>query len=341
MVFPTSFTSALLLLVLSFLCFSIWPNLYKRSERRWRFELFSLDFSIGAILMALLTAYTLGTLGSEMSFTDRMLVAGRAQSVWMIGAGTVFALGNMLLLPAITLLGMACAFAISYGTAVAVTAIVHIGHSHPLLLCGALACLLLCIASGVIAAGWATSSPAKLSAASRYKAGRVTAVTLAVLSGLALGGMQFVLKLDADPEFGPGPYASILMLALGILISTPALIFFFINIRITGEVIKFKLYTQGGVKPHFPGFLSGAIWASGTASVLVALSTLEDQAPSAPLLFLLPVSSVVVCILLGLFRWKEFSAPPPRAWLFGSIVSFAVGCALIAYGLGRWHLFSS
>ena len=333
MVFPTSLASALLLLLVSFLCFSIWPNLYKRSERRWRFELFSLDFSLGAILLALLTAYTLGALGPEMSFTDRMLIAGRAASVWVIGAGMVFTLGNMLLLAGITLLGMAPAFAASFGTAIALTAAIYIGRPHPLLLCGAIACLLLCVVSGLMAGR--ISQPVKQPAARNQRAGPVAAMSLAVLSGLALGGLQYVLKGTADPEFGIGPYASILMLATGILISTPALNFFFTNIRVTGSPISLKLYFQGGLQRHVPGFVSGAIWAIGALAVLLALNTAADQAPSALLVFVFPVSSVVVCILLGLFKWKEFPASRPRSWLLLSIISFAAGCAFLGSGLPK------
>lgn len=332
MVFPTSFASAVLLLLLSSFSFSIWPNLYKRSERKWRFEFFSLDFSLGAILLALLTAYTLGTLGPEMSFTDRMLIAGRAASVWVIGAGVVFALGNMLFLASITLLGMAPAFAASFGTAIAITAAIYIGRSHPLLLSGAVACLLICVVFGLMA-GRTVSLPLKQSAARNQRSGPVAAMSLAVLSGLALGGLQYVLKGTADPEFGIGPYASTLMLAIGVLIATPALNFFFTNIRLTGSPISFKLYVQGGLQRHVPGFVSGAIWTLGTLAVLVALSTAADHAPSALLVFLFPVSSVIVCILLGLFRWKEVPASRPRTWLFLSIVSFAAGCAFIGYGL--------
>ena len=84
-----------------------------------------------------------------------------------------------------------------------------------------------------------------------------------------------------------------------------------------------------------PGFISGAIWAIGTAALLVALSTAADQAPSALFVFAFPVSSVIVCILLGLFKWKEFPASRPRSWLLLAIVSFAAGCAFIGFGLAR------
>ena len=50
--------------------------------------------------------------------------------------------------------------------------------------------------------------------------------------------------LTADPEFGPGPYATILMLCLGLVVATPCLNFFFMHIKITGEPIGFRSYLQ-------------------------------------------------------------------------------------------------
>ncbi len=335
MVVPTSFASAVLLLALAFFCFSLWPNFYRASERRWRFEFFSLDFSIGAILVAIVTAYTLGTLGPEMSFTDRMLIAGRAASVWVLGAGVVFALGNILLLASISLLGMAPAFAVSFGTATAVIAVIYLGRSHPLLLGGALACLVFCIICGLIGARSVVQKVVKQAASGNREAGRLTATSLAIASGLVLGGLQFVLRLTSDPEFGPGPYASILMLALGLLLSTPAFIFFFINIRLTGAPARFRPFAQGGLTKHVPGFVSGAIWAVGTLALLATLSTPGDQAPGRALIFLFPVSSGIACMLLGLFKWKELATGGPRSWLLLATLSFAAGCVFTAYGFGK------
>ena len=101
MVLPTTWLSALFFLVLSFICLGSWANTFKASGSRWRFELFSIDFAVGALIFSLLAAYTLGTLGADLGFSDRMLVAGRTNQALGIAAGALFALGNMLLLAAV------------------------------------------------------------------------------------------------------------------------------------------------------------------------------------------------------------------------------------------------
>jgi glucose uptake protein len=110
--------SVLLLLALSLLCLGLWPNLFKKSGSQWRFELFYFDFAVGALLLSVIAAFTFGSLGSEMAFSDRMLVAGRSAQVWAIGAGFLFNLGNMLLVAGASLLGISGAFPLGIGLAV-------------------------------------------------------------------------------------------------------------------------------------------------------------------------------------------------------------------------------
>ena len=100
MVLPTTYISALLLLVLSFICLGSWVSTFKLAGPRWRFELFCIDFAIGAAALSAIAAFTLGSLGSDLGFTDRMLVAGHLAQVFLIAAGFIFNLGNMLLLAA-------------------------------------------------------------------------------------------------------------------------------------------------------------------------------------------------------------------------------------------------
>ncbi|HZS55557.1 MAG TPA: hypothetical protein VFA65_14245, partial [Bryobacteraceae bacterium] len=125
MILPVSHTSALLLLIASLICLGCWVNTFKAAGPRWRFELFSIDFSIGAVFLVVLAAFTLGTLGSDLGFSDRILVAGRTAQGLAIIAGGVFNLGNMLLLAAVSLLGITTAFPLSVGVALIVSSCLH------------------------------------------------------------------------------------------------------------------------------------------------------------------------------------------------------------------------
>jgi len=55
MILPTTYTAALLLGIVSMLCWGSWANTFKLT-RKWRFELFYFDYAFGVFLAALLAA---------------------------------------------------------------------------------------------------------------------------------------------------------------------------------------------------------------------------------------------------------------------------------------------
>jgi glucose uptake protein len=334
MVLPTSYASAFILLLLSLLCFSFWPNLYKALEALWRFELFSLDFAFGAILFSLVVAFTFGVLGREMSFTDRMLVAGRSAEVWIIGAGILFAFGTMMLLASITLLGIAGAFPLVFGLLGAIIAALHFSSLHPVLLSIGMLCMLLCIALALLANNARILAARKSLSASRQNA-HIKGAILTVLSGLAFGGVEAVLRVTSDPEFGPGPYATLLMLSIGMVLSTPAFDFFFVNIKTVGDPIRINHYKFGSLRQHAVGFASGAIWALGALFVMLAMSYTGDHVINPALILIVPFISVLLCAWLGRRRWREFASAPQSAktWLMASLASFTLGLVVIGLGL--------
>ena len=77
MILPATYLSALLLLVVSMICWGSWANTFKLTGEKWRFEFFSYDFAIGLLLGAVIAAFTFGTLGSELTFSDRLMIAGK------------------------------------------------------------------------------------------------------------------------------------------------------------------------------------------------------------------------------------------------------------------------
>ena len=130
MILPTTYGSTLLLLLVSFVCWGLWINTFKLAGPRWRFELYSIDFAVGVALVSLLAAFTLGSLGSDLAFSDRLLVAGRASQAFVMGAGFLFNLGNMLLLAAVSLLGISGAFPIAIGLAVIISSMLLFGGTN-------------------------------------------------------------------------------------------------------------------------------------------------------------------------------------------------------------------
>jgi membrane protein implicated in regulation of membrane protease activity len=183
-VVPTTYTASLLLLLLSLVCFSIWPSLYRSYKGSWRFELFSLDFAIGGLLLGILAAATLGTLGPEMTFSDRLLIAGRQAEIWVMGTGFVLAFANLLLLASITLLGISVAVPIAFGMAAVLTALSHY-LSSPLrpLMAIAICLLLACVVVAVGIERTLIKGPKRPASLANQRSQRTKGRILAILAG--------------------------------------------------------------------------------------------------------------------------------------------------------------
>ncbi len=117
MVLPHTYVAALLVTILSMICWGSWANTQKLVGK-WRFELFYFDYSFGVLVAAVIAAYTFGTLGFDgFLFTDDLMRAGRRNMAYGFGAGVIFNLANMLLVAAISVAGLAVAFPVGIGLA--------------------------------------------------------------------------------------------------------------------------------------------------------------------------------------------------------------------------------
>ncbi len=120
MILPQSYPAVLFLMVLSLVCLGSWATTFKFAGK-WRFELFYFDFAVGLFLAAVLYAFTVGNFGFDgFNFLDDLQHAGKRQ--WMYGflAGLIFNLGNMLLMAAVSVMGISLAFPMTAGIALLV-----------------------------------------------------------------------------------------------------------------------------------------------------------------------------------------------------------------------------
>lgn len=60
-----SYALAIILCFVTMLCWGSWANTQKLAQKSWRYELFYWDYVIGIVLMSLIFAFTLGSLGSQ------------------------------------------------------------------------------------------------------------------------------------------------------------------------------------------------------------------------------------------------------------------------------------
>src|ERR1051326_8980770 len=115
MILPQSQLAVLLVAILGVICLGLWSSAYKLSNK-WRFELFYVDFAIGALVAVLIYAFTVGNLGFDgFSVMDDISRASKRSWVFAVAAGVVFNLGNLFLTAALSIAGMSVAFPIAVG----------------------------------------------------------------------------------------------------------------------------------------------------------------------------------------------------------------------------------
>ena len=110
---------AIMFTFLAMLGWGSWANTTKLVDnKRWPFQLFYWDYSIGLVLFSLALGLTFGSTGNQgQSFFANLSQAETSFILDAFIAGVVFNIGNLLLVAAIDLAGMAVAFPIGVGIA--------------------------------------------------------------------------------------------------------------------------------------------------------------------------------------------------------------------------------
>jgi len=288
----------------------------KMRAGRWRFELFYFDFALGA--MALVCGLTFGNLGFDgFSLTDDFIRAGKRQWLYGFLAGVLFNLGNMLLVAAISITGLAAAFPLAAGFTLAVLAVSPGKTANwPLAITG---CVLV-VAAMVV--DWAALKS------------RMKPVLLCAASGLVMAAFFPMLGWAREGEVGLGPYALAVLVSAGMLFSTFVYNLFFMNLPVEGEPLELPEYFKGGLAVHRAGLLGGAVWCAGTvANFVVAGSPIESQ-PASAASYAMAQGGPLIAALWGLLVWKEFAgAGPVKARMWLGLVLFAAGLAVLSVAL--------
>ena len=113
-------------MLVSMLCWGSWANTQK-IDKRWRFELFYWDYTWGLLICALLFGLTVGNKNptSPDSFFQNIHNASLRSLLDAFLGGAIFNLGNLLLVAAISVAGMAVAFPIGAGLALVIGAVIN------------------------------------------------------------------------------------------------------------------------------------------------------------------------------------------------------------------------
>lgn len=316
MILPASYTAVLILLIAGMLGWGLWANMFKAAGGKWRFELFYFDFAIGLLVVSAIIALTAGSLGFDgFSFVDDLQLAGKRQDLWAFAGGIVFNLGNMLLLSAVSITGMALAFPAGMGCAVIVAALwnfaLNPGGNTALTFAGAIVLVGAIVFAVLSYRSWSAAVVLRAqkenpTAKPRRRKSSSKAVVLSLVGGVMLGSFPPLIQMGSAEENGLGPYSLSFIFAVGVVFSTFVFNLFFMNLPVQGKPIEMGEYFRANLQKHGLGVLGGAIWYVALIASLIAARA-QGAAHVGPRVgYALEQGGVVVAALCGLFVWREY-----------------------------------
>jgi glucose uptake protein len=320
---PQTYPIALFLMTLSMLCWGSWANTQKITGN-WPFELYYLDYTFGLLICSVIFGLSLGQIvpSSPDSFFLNLRAASQ-RSLWLAFAGgAVFSVGNILIVAAISIAGMAVAFPIGAGLALVLGAILNYivaPAGNPLLIFSGIA--LVCIA--IVLDALAYRGISQGGASSR------TGILLSFIGGIGAG---LFYPLVAKSLSGPGhlqPYTVNVVFALGAAASALPMIYLLLRRRISGPPLQWKDYLTGTWNVHAWGIVGGLIWGVGTIANFVA-SYVPMIGPATS--FSMGEGNTMISALWGVFVWKEFRGASSRVRLYLALMflCFLLGLTSIA-----------
>jgi len=327
MVIIQSYFVAVLLCVITMLCWGSWANTQKMASRKWAFQLFYWDYALGVLILSLILAFTMGSSGEAGRgfMADLAQADGKAIGSALLG-GAVFNIANLLIVVAINIAGMAVAFPIGIGLALVIGVVVNyvatpLGNPVVLFI-GVILVVLAIVLDAVIYrkhSGGAASGTTK-------------GIAISILGGILMGFFyRFVAASMASdfaaPEAGKlTPYTASVIFAVGLLLSNFVWNTFFMYKPVSGEKATYRDYIKkGDAKLHLTGMLGGAIWSLGMTFSIIA----AEQAGFA-ISYGLGQGATLIAALWGVFIWKEFGkAEGLKGLIAAMFLFFLVGLGLI------------
>jgi len=337
MIIPSTYSVALLLAILTMICWGSWANTQKLSGK-WRFELFYYDYALGMLVMSLILAFTFGSFGSDLSFMDNLMVTGKRQIAFAVVAGIIFNLANMLLVAAITVAGMSVAFPVGIGLALVIGVIwsylLNPQGNPYLLFGGALIVVFAIIVDALAYSRYAKDNAPPPPPGKKKRQASVSAqgIILSLISGLLMGSFYPLIEFSKEGDLALGPYTIGVLFSLGVFFSTFLFNLYFMNLPVQGERVFFSHYFRGTSKQHMLGLVGGAIWCIGGVSNFVAASTPAHVNIGPAVSYALGQGATLISALWGLFYWQEFKNPSPKVkqLLMLMLALFVVGLALVS-----------
>ena len=332
MVAIQSYPLAVIMCFVTMLCWGSWANTQKLATKEWRFQLFYWDYCIGVVLFTLILALTMGSMGSagRSFFADLGQASAKYLGFAFLG-GVIFNIANILLVAAIDIAGLAVAFPIGIGLALAIGVITTYRVDPS----GNASILFLGVAGVAVAIILDALAYKKLPSKGQKTTSK--GIVLSVLCGVLMG---FFYRWVADSmpanladlglasEAGKlTPYTALVLFSLGLFASNFVFNTIVMAKPFVGEPVPFGDYfKKGNPRLHLVGIVGGIIWSVG-----MSFSILAGDSAGYAISYGLGQGATMIAALWGVFIWKEFiSAPAGTNRLLALMFAFyIVGLTLI------------
>jgi len=329
MFIPQSYSLAIILCIVTMLCWGSWGNTQKLAGKSWRFELFYWDYVIGILLFSLLLGFTLGSHGENgRGFIDDIGQAKPANILNAILGGIIFNASNILLVAAMAIAGMAVAFPVGVGIALALGVIINYvfaPQGNAIWLFGGVFLIVVAIIIDAIAYKKHSASLQKVSSK-----GILLSISAGVLMSLFYRFVASSMVTSFEvPEAGKlTPYTAIFFFAIGVLISNFLFNYVIMKRPFVGEPLSFKDYAKGSFGVHLTGILGGVIWNIG-----MSMSILASGKAGFAISYGLGQGATLIAALWGVFIWKEFTGASKSVnnLVFFMFLAYLAGLALLVY----------
>ena len=328
MIIVQSYALAVAMCFVTMLCWGSWANTQKLAGKEWRFQLFYWDYAIGVLLLALILAFTMGSTGETgRGFAADLQQAGTWALISAFLGGVVFNIANLMLVAAIDIAGMAVAFPIGIGLALAlgvITNYVATPVGNPVLLSIGVAGVLLAVLVDALAYRRLPAKGPKTTA---------KGIVVSIVAGLLMGFFYRFVAASMSPDFVNleagklSPYTAVVVFSAGLFISSFLWNTLLMARPLTGDPVPFADYfRKGNARLHMVGIAGGIIWSLGMSFSIIA-SGVAGFAIS----YGLGQGATMVAAFWGVFVWKEFKEAPTgtNRMLALMFAAYAAGLCLI------------
>jgi glucose uptake protein len=318
---PESFLVAMLMMIASTICWGSWANTYKLTKD-YRFELFYWDYAFGILLISLVFAFTLGSIGNNgNSFMNNVRAADGSNIVYALIGGFIFNIANLLLVAGIAMAGLAIAFPVAIGIALVVGVILSYAlqpKGDALMLAVGVGLAILAVILDGKAYG---SLPSRGSSVSRKS------IVVCLISGVLMGTFAPFVTRALTAGHPLTSYSIAVFFSLGALLCCFVVNVYFMRKPLVGAPVDFSGYFRTRGADHVLGLLGGVVWGTGTV-LNFAAAGLVGVAIS----YAIGQASPMVAAFWGVFVFKEFRGAGSRAKLYlaGMFVCYLLALFVIA-----------